>query len=353
MNPHTPDQRAEIRKRHEACVGLGTLIATTAQAETLLHTNIPALLASDEAREAEVEALTKDRDEWNARLAKVREELENGDHPEGCRSEIDKCRHCGEEFDSHPNDAPGGDLCEEFELQFCDCWIKDALAVLDAQPVPVIPNEKFCEQTNGGRNPHPEGTNRHRALELGRAALALCDTPQAQTMWRCECGRLSMTLTNGPCPSCGSGNALERVGTPQAPVKARDERQKQVSDWCAAAFGADHAASIPQRGIRHAEEAIETAQASGCDPAMIHKLVDYIYEKPAGALSQEIGGSGLTLLALAQAAGLSADDEERLEVERVLAKPLSHFAARNKVKNDAGFNVAWQAPSPTTEQEEK
>jgi len=29
----------------------------------------------------------------------------------------------------------------------------------------------FCEQTDGGRNPHKPGTNRHRAFELGRAAL--------------------------------------------------------------------------------------------------------------------------------------------------------------------------------------
>ncbi len=29
----------------------------------------------------------------------------------------------------------------------------------------------FMEQSAGGRNPHPEGTNKYRAFELGRAAL--------------------------------------------------------------------------------------------------------------------------------------------------------------------------------------
>ncbi len=136
-----------------------------------------------------------------------------------------------------------------------------------------------------------------------------------------------------------------------APVpnsETRDERQKRVADWCAAAFGSDHAASVPQRGIRLAEEAIEAAQAAQCDIAMIHKLVDHVYSKPSGKLSQELGGVGITLLALAQASGLSADQEERIELERVIAKPLSHFAARNKAKNDAGFNVC--APVPTTEE---
>lgn len=34
----------------------------------------------------------------------------------------------------------------------------------------------FVEQTRGGLNPHELGTNRHRAFELGRAALAKEDT---------------------------------------------------------------------------------------------------------------------------------------------------------------------------------
>jgi NTP pyrophosphatase (non-canonical NTP hydrolase) len=126
----------------------------------------------------------------------------------------------------------------------------------------------------------------------------------------------------------------------------RDARQEQVHDWCAAAFGADHASSIPQRGLRLLEEAIELAQAAGCDRAMCHKLIDHIFDKPAGTIAQELGGVGVTVLAFAAAANLSADGCERVEVTRVLSKPLEYFAARNKVKNDAGFNVtgAYVAP---------
>lgn len=119
----------------------------------------------------------------------------------------------------------------------------------------------------------------------------------------------------------------------------RDLRQRKVADWCAVAFGSDHAASIPQRGIRHVEEAIEASQAAGCERDMIHKLVDYVFDRPAGELWQELGGSGLTLLALAQAAGVSADECETAEIARVLAKPLEHFTKRNQSKNDAGFVV--------------
>lgn len=122
----------------------------------------------------------------------------------------------------------------------------------------------------------------------------------------------------------------------------RDSRQRRVAEWCAAAFGADHAASIPQRGIRLLEEAIEAYQACGCTEEMAHRLVKHVFANEPGKLNQEIGGVSVTMLALAEAANLSAEVEEIREVERVLAKPLEHFAKRNAAKNAAGFNVAHE-----------
>lgn len=119
----------------------------------------------------------------------------------------------------------------------------------------------------------------------------------------------------------------------------RLDRQSSVHKWCREAFGDDHAKSIEQRGIRLAEEAIEAAQAAGCNREMVHRLVDHVFDRPVGDLAQEIGGVGVTLLALAQAATIDADAEEIREFARVLSKPLSHFAARNAAKNAAGFNV--------------
>lgn len=132
----------------------------------------------------------------------------------------------------------------------------------------------------------------------------------------------------------------------------RNRRQTQVAAWCAAAFGRDHAASIPQRGVRLLEEAIEAAQASGADRDMAHKLVDYVFDRPTGELSQELGGVGVTLLALAEAAGVSAEGCECAEIARVLAKPLEHFAKRNQQKNDAGFSVAHTSVSGTPPHEQ-
>ena len=126
----------------------------------------------------------------------------------------------------------------------------------------------------------------------------------------------------------------------------RDNRQATVSAWCAAAFGDEHAHSIAQRALRLVEEAIEAGQAAGVDRAMVHKLVDFIYDRMPGELKQELGGVGVTLLALAAAAHVSADEAELTEVLRVLSKPLEHFTARNAAKNAAGFQIALPAVLP-------
>ena len=117
----------------------------------------------------------------------------------------------------------------------------------------------------------------------------------------------------------------------------RGHRQIIARDWAVAAFTAAQARSPTQRGLRHAEEAIEAAQAVGVDPAQLHALSDYIYARPPGGIARELGGSGLTLLLLADAVGMSADACERTELARVLAKPRAHFTARNDLKNSAGF----------------
>jgi len=85
------------------------------------------------------------------------------------------------------------------------------------------------------------------------------------------------------------------------------------------------------------EEALEAYQACGGDPEMAHRLVDFVCARPVGELRQELGGVGVCTLALAAAAGLSADDAESAEWERVQAKPLEHFRQRNAAKNEAGF----------------
>jgi NTP pyrophosphatase (non-canonical NTP hydrolase) len=110
-----------------------------------------------------------------------------------------------------------------------------------------------------------------------------------------------------------------------------------LASWAELAFGRDEATSVPQRGLRLLEEAIEAFQAAGGDEAIAHKLVEFVFSRPAGSVGQELGGVAVTTLLLAAAAGVSADDEEAREIHRVLSKPLKEFTERNANKNAAGF----------------
>jgi NTP pyrophosphatase (non-canonical NTP hydrolase) len=125
---------------------------------------------------------------------------------------------------------------------------------------------------------------------------------------------------------------------------SRDQRQATIASWAERAFSREEATSIPQRGLRLLEEAIEAFQACGGDEAIAHKLVSHVFGRPAGSVGQELGGVAVTVLALAAAAGLSADEEECREVHRVLSKPLGEFTQRNASKNAAGFKIAPPPP---------
>jgi NTP pyrophosphatase (non-canonical NTP hydrolase) len=126
----------------------------------------------------------------------------------------------------------------------------------------------------------------------------------------------------------------------------RDQRQATTAVWARGAFGEAEATSVPQRGLRLLEEAIEAFQACGGDEAMAHKLVAFVFARPPGMVGQELGGVAVTVLLLAAAAGLSADEEECREIHRVLSKPLREFTERNANKNAAGFLVELPRKNP-------
>ena len=117
----------------------------------------------------------------------------------------------------------------------------------------------------------------------------------------------------------------------------RDNRQRLIASWVERAFGKS---TVSLRALRLLEEAIEVYQAAEGDSDQAHRLIDHVFSKPAGTIAQEIGGVGVTTLALAAVAGLSADIQEQREVARVLALPVEHFKARNAAKVAAGFGSA-------------
>ena len=114
----------------------------------------------------------------------------------------------------------------------------------------------------------------------------------------------------------------------------REMRQEALADWAIKCFGPD---SPRQRALRLLEEAVEAFQAVGGDEGQAVELLRFVFSKPPGEISQEIGGVAVTSILLANSLGLSADECEAREIARVLAKPHAHFTQRNEAKIAAGF----------------
>lgn len=118
-------------------------------------------------------------------------------------------------------------------------------------------------------------------------------------------------------------------------MNERDERQSIVLAWVRRTFG-EKLLNVEERALRVLEEAMELAQASGVAERRSYALLQHVYSKPAGKAHQELGGLGVTLLAYSAVVGTSADEAERIEVERVTSLPMDHFRIRQTLKANAG-----------------
>lgn len=126
----------------------------------------------------------------------------------------------------------------------------------------------------------------------------------------------------------------------------RSDRQKAAYDWTVDAFGPEHAMSAPMRATRFIEEGIELYQTCGGNRVMLHRLVDFVFNKPPGDLKKEIGDVGLTLLTVAELSGFDADVCEAMVVAEALATDPAAMRARNAVKNAAGFDAGAYPVEP-------
>jgi len=75
-----------------------------------------------------------------------------------------------------------------------------------------------------------------------------------------------------------------------------------------------------ERNHRFLEEALELVQSLGCTQSEAHQLVDYVFGHPVGEPMQELGGTMLTLSALASCHDMNLDHAGELELARVWAK---------------------------------
>jgi hypothetical protein len=99
----------------------------------------------------------------------------------------------------------------------------------------------------------------------------------------------------------------------------RDSFQLQVFAWLKECLGEAAARDITERNQRFLEEALELVQSTGVTREECLRLVDYVYEREKGEVSQEIGGVIVTLSALCTAVGEKMEDCGCAELERCRA----------------------------------
>lgn len=121
-------------------------------------------------------------------------------------------------------------------------------------------------------------------------------------------------------------------------------RQAQIRKWVETRLGAD-AMDLHERGMRFLEEAMELAQAVGVSSASAMKIGAVVYNKPRGVAAQEVGGVGVTLLALCAASDIDMMASIDMETERIFNLPAEKFRKR-QVQN-AAYGIG-RAPTEGT-----
>jgi hypothetical protein len=93
--------------------------------------------------------------------------------------------------------------------------------------------------------------------------------------------------------------------------------QLRVGDWLKSCFSEKIRKDPRERCRRFAEESLELVQSLGLTSDDAHKLVDYVYGRPTGEPSQEVGGVLITLAALCSAFEIEMELAGEYELHRV------------------------------------
>lgn len=98
------------------------------------------------------------------------------------------------------------------------------------------------------------------------------------------------------------------------------EFQGMVNDWMKKCFDfidPEIKNNLIERNYRFLEESLELVQSTGLDRNKAHELVDYVFDRPAGQIEQEIGGVLVTLAALSTANDISMHQSAISELQRI------------------------------------
>lgn len=116
-------------------------------------------------------------------------------------------------------------------------------------------------------------------------------------------------------------NIVEWLDESDESLTSKEEGfQKRVDNFVLECFGAEIASDKVERNHRFLEEALELVQSIGCTKEDALMLVDYVFDRPTGETSQEIGGVMVTLAALCNANAKDMNYYGEVELVRVWNK---------------------------------
>jgi hypothetical protein len=95
--------------------------------------------------------------------------------------------------------------------------------------------------------------------------------------------------------------------------------QNRVGLWVEECFGKEIAQDKVERNHRFLEEALELVQSLGLTAEEAHLLVHYVYNRPPGVPTQELGGVMVTLAALCYSynGALEMTEDGQAELDRI------------------------------------
>lgn len=114
---------------------------------------------------------------------------------------------------------------------------------------------------------------------------------------------------------------------PGQPVRTGfDHVQAEVQEWGRETFRTPSAppdtdplemSNVEERCCRFLEESLELVQSLGFSLGKAYDLAAYVYGRPIGVTKQEVGGTIITLAALANAADISLEEAFDNEMARI------------------------------------
>jgi len=114
--------------------------------------------------------------------------------------------------------------------------------------------------------------------------------------------------------------------------------QERITIWARVCFIRTGIENNAERAYRFAEEAIELVQSFDVSVEDMHKLVDYVYNRPVGETDQEVGGTYTTLAVLSSINNLKIDECATTELDRIWMN-IPKIRKRNETKPQTSVEV--------------